>query len=334
MSKTLIIAEAGVNHNGSIELALSLIDAAAAAGADIVKFQSFSAERLVTKTAKKAKYQIEEDNADESQYEMLKKLELNEEMHNILIKHCKKRNIKFLSTGFDIESNNFLYNLGIRNFKIPSGEITNLPYLRHLGSIAESVIVSTGMSSMKEIKETIKTLIKSGMNPKKISILHCTSSYPTPDNEVNLKAIRSISSLFNMPVGYSDHTEGIHVPVAAVAIGATIIEKHFTLDRNMSGPDHQASLEPKELQEMISAIRKIEVILGDGIKKPSSSEIKNIEIVRKSIVARKDINKDEVFSINNIAIKRPGNGVSPMRWDEFIGSKATKDYLKDDLIEE
>ncbi|EDM23164.1 N-acetylneuraminate synthase [Caminibacter mediatlanticus] len=330
--KTFIIAEAGVNHNGSIELAKKLIDVASEAGADAIKFQTFKAKNLVSKIAKKAKYQVENTGSDESQYEMLKKLELGFDEFKELKTYCDKKGIMFLSTPFDDESIEFLDNLGLKIFKIPSGEITNLPYLRKIGKLRKKVILSTGMADLGEIEDALDVLISVGIKKKNITVLHANTEYPTPIEDVNLKAMKTIECAFGVDVGYSDHTLGIEVPIAAVAMGAKVIEKHFTLSRDLEGPDHKASLEPDELKEMIKSIRNIEKALGNGIKKPSKSEIKNIKIARKSIVAKRDIKKGEVFSEENLTVKRPGNGISPMRWDEIIGQIALKDYNKDDLI--
>ena len=332
-SRTLIIAEAGVNHNGDLELAKKLIDAAAEAGADLVKFQTFTADRLVTSTAKKAAYQTQTTDSKESQYEMLRSLELTEDIHHKLIAHCTARNIGFFSTGFDIKSVDLLLSLGQDHFKIPSGEITNLPYLRHIGQLGRPVILSTGMATMDEIGSAIRILENSGTPKTTITVLHCTTEYPTPMPEVNLRAMISIRDKFEVRVGYSDHTLGIEVAIAAVAMGATVIEKHFTLDRNLPGPDHKASLEPSELKSMVTAIRNIEVALGDGIKRPTPSEAKNIPIVRKSIVASKSIQLGEVFTTKNLTTKRPGTGISPMRFDEVLGKKARRNLAEDDLIE-
>jgi N,N'-diacetyllegionaminate synthase len=330
---TLIIAEAGVNHNGDINLAKQLIDSAAEAGADIVKFQTFSADRQVTRTAEKAKYQQQEADSAESQYKMLQRLELTESMHHQLISHCANKNIEFLSTGFDIESINFLITLNQKYLKIPSGEITNLPYLRHIGHLNKSVILSTGMATLGEIEQAINVLEDMGTSRNKITILHCTSEYPTPMNEVNLHAMLTLQKAFNVAVGYSDHTKGIEISIAAVALGATVIEKHLTIDRNLPGPDHQSSVEPYELKQMISAIRNIEKAMGDGIKRPTASEKKNKIVARKSIVARRAISKGELFSNENLTVKRPENGISPMKWDEILGKSAPKDFSIDELIE-
>ena len=328
----LIIAEAGVNHNGDIEIAKSLIDAAADAKADIVKFQTFSAERQVTNNAPKAQYQKESSKSDESQFLMLKKLELSEAMHLELIKHCKTREIGFLSTGFDIQSVDFLNGLNQKMFKIPSGEITNLPYLRHIGKIGKTVLLSTGMSNLKEVEAALEVLEKSGTPRNKITVLQCTSSYPAPKNEANLTAMNTFMKELNVAVGFSDHTLGIDISLAAVALGATVIEKHFTLDKSLPGPDHKASLEPDELREMIVAIRNIQVSLGDGVKKVMPSEIPNIDVTRKSLVAKKQIKNGDVYTSENITTKRPGTGVSPMFWDQFLGKKASRNYDIDDLI--
>jgi len=327
-----IIAEAGVNHNGSLELAKKLIDVAADAGADAVKFQTFKADKLVSRTAQKAQYQKQTTDASESQYEMIKKLELDEAAHHELMAYCKTKNILFLSTPFDHESIKLLNDLGMKIFKIPSGEITNLPYLRHIGSLCKEVILSTGMADLGEIEDTLDILVSSGTPKEQITVLHATTEYPCPIEDVNLRAMQTIASAFGIKVGYSDHTNGIEVPIAAVAMGASVIEKHFTLDCAMEGPDHKASLEPHELNAMVSAIRNIEKALGSGIKKPSPSEAKNISIARKSIVASGGISKGELLTAENITVKRPGNGISPMRWDEIIGTVALKDYQEDELI--
>ena len=331
--KTLIIAEAGVNHNGDLGLARKLIDAAAGAGADVVKFQSFSANRQVTRSAKKADYQLLSTDSQESQYEMLHRLELTPGMHKELMSHCAVRDIDFLSTGFDIESIDLLVNLGLDCFKIPSGEITNLPYLRYIGQLGKDVILSTGMATMSEIGAAIDVLEKEGMARANITLLHCTTEYPTPMADVNLRAMQAIQKKFGVAVGYSDHTSGIEVAIAAVAMGACVIEKHFTLDRNLPGPDHKASLEPEELRDMVTAIRNIEVALGDGIKRPTPDEARNKLVVRKSLVAIRAIKAGEVFSEQNITTKRPGTGISPMRWDEIMGCTAESDFSADELIQ-
>jgi len=332
-AQTLIIAEAGVNHNGDIELAKKLIDVAVNASADFVKFQTFNADRLATHAAKKADYQAQTTDRKETQHEMLRRLELTPAMHHELIAHCKMRKIGFFSTGFDIESVDFLASLGQNLFKIPSGEITNLPYLRHIGRLGKPIILSTGMSNMPEIESAIKALEQAGTSRSKITVLHCTTEYPTPMCDVNLRAMQSIRTELGVAVGYSDHTLGIEVAVAAVAMGATVIEKHFTLDRNLPGPDHKASLEPAELKTMVSSIRNIELALGDRLKQLAPSEAKNILVARKSIVASKDIQIGERFSAENLATKRPGTGISPMRWDEVIGLTANRNYASDELIQ-
>jgi N,N'-diacetyllegionaminate synthase len=331
--KVLIIAEAGVNHNGNMELAKKLIDVAAEAGADFVKFQTFNANRLVTHTAKKADYQTKSTGCNETQHEMLRQLELTPEMHNELIAHCAARNIGFFSTGFDIESVDLLVSLGQNQFKIPSGEMTNLPYLRHIGQFGKPVILSTGMATLGDIEAAIEVLEQAGTSRANLTLLQCTTEYPTPMAEVNLRAMQSIHSAFGVPVGYSDHTSGIEVAIAAVALGATVIEKHFTLDRNLPGPDHKASLEPQELKAMVTAIRNIEVALGDGIKRLTPSEAKNQPVARKSLVASKAIKAGELFSAQNVTAKRPGTGISPMRWDDVVGRKALHDFAIDALIE-
>jgi len=333
INKTLIIAEAGVNHNGDINLAKQLVDAAVEAGADLVKFQTFNANRLVTRNAKKADYQNQTTDGQESQYEMLRQLELSTEMHDELISYCAIRDIGFFSTGFDIESIDLLMSLGQDCIKIPSGEITNLPYLRHIGGLGKAVIFSTGMATLGEIEAAIEVLEQAGTLRSKITVLHCTTEYPTPMAEVNLSAMQNIHSAFGVSVGYSDHTSGIEVAIAAVALGASVIEKHFTLDRNLPGPDHKASLEPKELKAMVAAIRNIEVALGDGLKRITPSETKNKPIARKSLVAMQDIIKGEVFTEKNLTTKRPGTGISPMRWDEVIGRKAHRNFSEDELID-
>jgi N,N'-diacetyllegionaminate synthase len=331
--KTLIIAEAGVNHNGDMSMARQLIDVAAEAGADLVKFQTFQASRLVTTDAQKAEYQSNATGSDETQYAMLRKLELTRDMHLELIDYCRTRGIGFFSTGFDEQSVDMLVELGLDRFKIPSGEITNLPYLRHVGHYGKPVILSTGMADLREIEMALDVLESAGTKRARITVLHCNTEYPTPMTDVNLRAMLTIRDTFGVEVGYSDHTLGIEVSIAAVALGATVIEKHFTLDRNLPGPDHKASLEPQELSAMVSAIRNIEAALGDGIKRPSPSESKNMAIARKSLVASRAIRAGEVFTASNLAIKRPGTGISPMRWDDVLGRKATRDFAKDDLIE-
>ena len=332
MTHTLIIAEAGVNHNGDIELAKKLIDVAVKARVDYVKFQTFKAERLVTKIAKKAEYQVENTQNDESQFSMLKKLELDLETHHVLINYCKGKNIKFLSTGFDMESLDLLHDLNIDLFKVPSGEITNLPYLRKIASFKKPVILSTGMCTMLEVKAAYNVMVDNGVAKEDVTILHCNTEYPTPMIDVNLNAMLSIKTELGVEVGYSDHTLGIEVPIAAVAMGAVCIEKHFTLDREMEGPDHHASLLPEELKNMVLAIRNIEKAMGDGVKKPTTSEMGNKIVGRKSIVALKEINIGDVFSKDNLTVKRPGTGISPMLWDEYIGRVSKKDYKLEEQI--
>lgn len=331
MSRVFVIAEAGVNHNGDIKTAKKLVDAAAEAGADAVKFQTFKAENLVCRTAKKAAYQLETTGSSETQYDMLKKLELTEQMHRELIEYCNKRKIMFLSTPFDVESIKFLSGLGMQIFKIPSGEITNLPYLREIAKQQKKVILSTGMSSMEEVKTAVDVLKKNGAG--EIILLHCNTQYPTPVQDVNLLAMIKMREETGLPVGYSDHTKGTEIPIAATALGAEVIEKHFTLDKNMKGPDHKASLEPDELKVMISSIRNIELALGNGIKQASESEKSNVEIVRKSIVAAVSIKKGEKYTEKNLTTKRPGNGINPMRWDEIIGMTADRAYETDEMIQ-
>ena len=331
-NKVFIIAEAGVNHNGSIKLAKKLIDVASDAGADAVKFQTFKAENLATKKAKKANYQMATTNLKESQFDMLKKFELDVETHKQLISYCKKKCIKFLSSPFDQDSIKLLHNLSLDMFKIPSGEIINLPYLRQIGRLNKKIILSTGMANINEINDALNVLIRSGTKKNKITVLHANTEYPTPMEDVNLKAMLTIGNTFDVSYGYSDHTPGIEVDIAAVAMGATCIEKHFTLDCNMDGPDHKASLEPDELREMIKAIRNIEIALGNGVKKPSNSEIPNMKIVRKSIVAKTVIKKGDKLNERNLTIKRPGNGINPMKWDKLIGTKSKRDYKEDDLL--
>lgn len=331
MNRVFIIAEAGVNHNGDINIAKKLVDEAVLAGADAVKFQTFKAENLVCRNASKAEYQLDTTDKDETQFDMLKKLELTEKMHVELIDYCKNRDIMFLSTPFDIDSLHYLVNLGLDIIKIPSGEITNYPLLREVGKTKKKVILSSGMSTLNEIKNAKRVLMEFGC--KDLIILHCNTEYPTPYQDVNLKAMNTIREELGVRVGYSDHTQGITVPIAAVALGAEVIEKHFTLNRNMIGPDHRASLEPDELKEMIRAIRNVEASLGDGVKKPSESEKKNIEIARKSIVAKCNIAKGTLLNGENLTTKRPGIGISPMEWNCVIGQKAKRDFDMDEMIE-
>jgi len=332
-NKTLIIAEAGVNHNGDMDIACRLIDAATDARADIVKFQTFSAEGLVTKDAQKAAYQKATTITDESQFSMLKALELTNEQHVFLKEYCDKRGIEFFSTAFNLEGLDYLMSLGFNKTKIPSGEITNLPYLRKVGSFGKQVILSTGMSNLEEIAAAITVLERAGTSRQLVTVLHCNTEYPTPFQDVNLLAMHSIKRNLGVKVGYSDHTNGIEVAIAAVALGAEVIEKHITLDRNMPGPDHLASIEPHELTQMISAIRNIEAALGNDIKKPSASELKNRHIVRRSIVASRNISMGEIFDEKNITLKRPGTGISPMQWDEVLGCIASRNFSIDEQIE-
>jgi len=332
MNKTFIIAEAGVNHNGSVEIAKKLVDAAVTSGADAVKFQTFKAKNLVCKGMQKAEYQKKNTPDSESQYEMIKALELDKNEHLEIIEHCNKNNIMFLSTPFDHESIDLLDSLEIPIFKIPSGEITNYPYLKKIAGLKKQVILSTGMSTLKEVDSAIKILLEEGVNRENLTILHATSEYPCPIDEVNLSAMITIGKTFNIKFGYSDHTEGIMVPISAVALGASIIEKHFTLDKKMNGPDHKASLNPIEFKLMVNSIRNIEKALGGFIKRTTKSEKKNISVARKSIFALKKINKGEKFTINNICIKRPGNGLSPKKWFQILGKLSKKKYLKDELI--
>lgn len=333
MNNVLVIAEAGVNHNGSMSIAKQLIDKAVEAGVDIIKFQTFKSEKLVSKTAKQAEYQKRNiGKGDAAQLDMLKKLELSVEDHHELIQYCKKLNIRFWSTAFDIESVDFLHSLNMGLWKIPSGEITNYPYLKKIASFHEPIILSTGMCELTDIEAALNVLIEEGVNKDDITVLHCNTEYPTPFADVNLKAMLEIGGKFGVKIGYSDHTKGIEVPIAAVALGATVIEKHFTLDKGMEGPDHKASLEPDELKSMVSAIRNIELALGTGHKEISASERKNIEIARKSIVAACDIKKGELLTEENLTAKRPGTGISPMRWKEVLGKVATRDYSEEDMI--
>lgn len=331
MGKVFIIAEAGDNHNGSLELAFQLVDKAAEAGADCVKFQTFVTEEVISKRAEKAEYQKESTGTDESQYEMVKKLELTFDNFRQLQQYAKEKGLMFLSTPFDIPSVDFLEDIDVPYFKIPSGEITNLPYLIRIARTGRDIILSTGMAEMDEIEAAVTILKEHGAGG--ISLLHCNTEYPTPMEDVNLRAMLTLKEKFGVRVGYSDHTKGIEVPIAAAALGAEIIEKHFTLNHNMEGPDHKASLEPDELKAMIDGIRNIEKALGSGIKTASNSEKKNIDIARKSIVARKKIVKGETLTEENLAVKRPGNGISPMKWYEVIGTKAVRDFDEDEMIE-
>lgn len=332
---TIIIAEAGVNHNGSLELAKQLVDKAVEAGVDYIKFQTFKASKLVTKAAKQAEYQQKNiGKVGDSQYQMLKKLELSLEDHEELIAYCEKRGIKFFSTAFDFDSIEYLHSLDLGLWKVPSGEVTNYPFLKRVAAYNEKTILSTGMCEMSDVRAAVEALFKNGLSKDNLILLHCNTEYPTPYEDVNLKAMDALRNEFGVEVGYSDHTKGIEVPIAAVALGATVIEKHFTLDCNMEGPDHKASLEPDELKAMVSAIRNIEkAVGGDGTKHVSESERKNIAIARKSIVAAKDINKGEQLTEENLTVKRPGTGISPMRWEEVIGTKAKRAFSEDELIE-
>jgi N,N'-diacetyllegionaminate synthase len=327
---TLIIAEAGVNHNGSIENAYKLVDAAKYAGADVVKFQTFSAEKLVSRYTQKAEYQKRSNSKGQTQLEMLKSLELTKLQFLDIYKYCRRKDILFLSTPFDLESIDALEELDMHIYKIPSGEITNLPYLIKIASLGKPIILSTGMSTLDEVEAAIKILKSNGAG--EISLLHCNTEYPTPYEDVNLLAMNTLKQRFGFKVGYSDHTMGIEVPIAAVALGAQIVEKHFTLDKNMEGPDHKASLEPDELKKMVDSIRIIETALGNAEKIPTKSESKNIDIARKSIVAKTNIMEGDTFSEENITVKRPGNGISPMKWFEVLGKTAKKNFEKDELI--
>ncbi len=334
LESVFIIAEAGVNHNGSLELAKKMVEVAKECGADAVKFQTFKAENVISRFAPKAEYQKQTTGENESQLEMVKKLELSFQDFIDLKNYCDKVGIIFMSTPFDFESIDFLNSIGMEIFKIPSGEITNLPYLERIGKLNKKVILSTGMADLGEIEDALDILIQSGTKKENITVLHCNTEYPTPYEDVNLRAMLTIKEAFKVNVGYSDHTPGIEIPIAAVALGATVIEKHFTLDKNMPGPDHKASLEPKELKEMITSIRNVEKALGDGIKKPSKSELKNIHIARKYIVAKKDIKKGEIFSEENLTVKRTGKeGISPMRWYEIVGKRSPKDFKEDEAVE-
>lgn len=331
MSKVYIIAEAGVNHNGSLDIAKKLVDEAKKSGADCIKFQTFIAENIISKNAKQAKYQTKNIGKEQSQLEMIKKLELSFEDFKQLNNYCIEKNIDFLSTAFDLESIDFLESLGMNTWKIPSGEITNLPYLIKIAKLKKKVILSTGMSTMQEIEDAVNIFKEYGTSD--ITILHCTTQYPTLFEDVNLNAMLSIKEKFGYDVGYSDHTKGIEVPIAAVALGATVIEKHFTLDNNMIGPDHKASLQPDELKKMVESIRNIELSLGDGRKVVANSEKENMSIARKSIVAKKSIRKGQLLSEENITVKRPGDGISPMKWFDILGTVAIRDFEEDELIQ-
>lgn len=333
MRKVFIIAEAGVNHNGDVDVAKKMVDAAAEAGADAIKFQTFKAEDIVSQYAAKAEYQKRTTDENESQLEMIEKLELDTNGHKELIDRCRNKSIIFLSSPFDIESIDLLNTLGLEIFKIPSGEITNLPYLRKIGNLKKTVILSTGMADLGEVEDALDVLMQGGTSREDIRVLHCNTEYPTPFEDVNLLAMLTIKNTFKVNVGYSDHTLGIEVPIAAVALGATIIEKHFTLDRNMKGPDHRASIEPGELKAMVTAIRNVEEALGDGLKKPSTSELRNRSMIRKSIVSARPIKKGEVFTWENITAKRPGTGITAMEWDNVLGDTAKRDFKKDERVE-
>ncbi|MDJ0624003.1 MAG: N-acetylneuraminate synthase [Desulfocapsaceae bacterium] len=332
MESVFIIAEAGVNHNGDMEIAKQLIDVAADAGADAVKFQTFTAEALLSKGAPKAQYQRQTTDTTETQFEMIKKLELDRRAHHLLMERCSKKNIMFLSSPFDLESITILNNLGIEIFKIPSGEITNLPYLRKIGKLKKPIILSSGMSTMPEVKTALHVLTDAGTSKNLITVLHCNTEYPTPMNDVNLRAIQTMAEMLDVQTGYSDHTLGIEISIAAVAMGARVIEKHFTLNKDLPGPDHQASLEPRQFKEMVNSIRNLEQAFGDGTKRPTLSEEKNKAIVRKSIVANKSIRQGEMFSEKNLTIKRPGTGISPMLWDKIVGTPAKEDFQPDEMI--
>ena len=333
MNQTLVIAEAGVNHNGDIDLALQLVDAAAKAGADIVKFQTFRPEMLATAQAGKARYQKTNIDDQESQLTMLDKLQLTTDNYSTLVDYCKYREIEFLSTAFDLPSIDLVNTFDLKRLKVPSGEITNLPYLRKIASLRKPVILSTGMSCLSDIEAAINVLCNSGIIRENITVLHCTTEYPAPIDEVNLRAIQTIANAFGVPVGYSDHTDGIAIPIAAVAMGAVVIEKHLTLDRTMDGPDHRSSLEPDQFGLMVKGIRSVQLAMGDGIKRATKSEVSNIPIVRKSIVASSTIKIGDLYTTDNITSKRPGTGISPMFWDQLIGKPASRSYDADDLIE-
>lgn len=328
-----IIAEAGVNHNGDVANAIRMIEVAKEAGADAVKFQTFKAEKLLTAAAPKADYQKKAIGADGNQLEMIKGLEIAAKDHSRLIERCREVKVKFLSSPFDLESISLLDSLGLDIFKIPSGEITNLPYLRKIGSLGKRIILSTGMSTLGEIEAALDVLEKAGANRRDITVLHCNTDYPSAFEDVNLRAMLTIKEAFKVKVGYSDHTEGIEVPIAAAALGAAVIEKHFTLDRGMKGPDHMASLDPPSLHRMVEAIRKIETAMGDGVKRPTESERMNVKAARKAIVALRPIREGEFFTAENISVKRPAEGISPMEWDRVIGRRAMKGFQPDEPIE-
>jgi len=333
LSKVLIIAEAGVNHNGDMELAKKLVDAAADAGADYVKFQTYKTDALLLETAEKAGYQKKIMGESENQYEMLKKLELCENNHVVLIEHCESRNVKFLSSPFDLDSIDLIAKLNLDFIKVPSGEITNFPYIRKVGGAGKKILLSTGMSNLGEIEAALNLMVDSGADMDQISVMHCNTEYPTPPKDANLRAISTIQNAFNVKVGYSDHTLGVEAAIAAVSMGATVIEKHITLDKNMSGPDHMASMDPEDFKQFVQCIHNVEAMLGGGLKRPSQSEKKNITIARKSIVASKAISKGEPFGEGNLTTKRPGDGVSPMRWNDVVGKVAHREYSVDEKID-
>ena len=332
MSKTIFIAEAGVNHNGSIALAKKLIDVAKKANADFVKFQTSIPELHISKFARKANYQLKNNKEENNQLQMVKKLILTYSEFKKIKKYCKKKKIEFLSTPFDLNSIDFLKNLGMKYFKIPSGEITNMPYLVKVGKLKKKIILSTGMASMKEIGQALQILISNGTKKKDITVLQCNTEYPTPIHDANIKAMLTMRKKFKVQIGYSDHTEGFEAALAAVALGATVIEKHFTINKKLSGPDHQASVTGKELKEMVKSIKKVSVALGDGIKKTTNSEKKNMEVARNSIVALKNIKKGEKFTTKNLTVKRPGNGISPMKFFKTLGKKSKYSFSRDELI--
>jgi N,N'-diacetyllegionaminate synthase len=333
MSNTLIIAEAGVNHNGNLEMAKDLVTVAKNAGADIVKFQTFKAQNIATETSPKADYQIRNSKIDESQLQMLKKLELDEFSHDVLLDHCKDLEIEFLSTAFDEESIELLYRKGLRRFKVPSGELTNLPYLQHVAKVASEIILSTGMATLDEVGAAVEVIESSGMSRDNLTILHCVTDYPANLEDANLRAMNSMAEAFGVRVGYSDHTTGFEAAIAAVAMGASIIEKHFTLDKHLTGPDHSASLDPSELKKFVTSIRRLELALGDGVKRPVASELRNASRIRRSIVAAEEIQQGEEFNMKNLCMKRPGEGISPMRIYQVIGNKACRNFRPDEIIE-
>jgi len=333
MNNVLVIAEAGVNHNGNIDMALRLVAEAARSGADLIKFQSFITDKSISRSAPKADYQLSSTSVEESQYDMVHRLELSPAEHEMIIAECRRHGIGFLSTAFDTDSFDMLIGFGLEQVKIPSGELTNLPLLRYMARLNKPVLLSTGMACLGEIEAAIDVIEVAGTPRDLITVLHCTTEYPTPMDEVNLRAMVNIGTALGVKVGYSDHSQGIEVAVAAVAMGASVIEKHFTLDRKLPGPDHQASLEFAEFSVMVEAIRNIEVALGDGIKRMTLSEARNKPIVRKSLVASRKIKAGEIFTVKNLTIKRPGTGISPMRWDDFLGKMALRDYEADELID-